>query len=204
MRSADAQPRLRSNPRASRVQLRFTHRCSSLTHSPPPAQATSQWTLDYPPFFALFQLLLSYPARSATIRGNKWRGRLFIIHARDGLGSTRASRLSASSRPLIRWFDPQMLRITADPYQSVMCVVYQRLTVIVSDALLFYAIMRFVRAPSAWTSEAMRTQRQITLVRNRRKPMQRRSASRWIRMSCSLRILFLSSLSSYSASAIRA
>lgn len=41
-----------------------------------------------------------------------------------------------------RYFDPQMLVITAEPYQSPRTVLYQRLTVIVSDIVLFYAIIQ--------------------------------------------------------------
>lgn len=37
-----------------------------------------------------------------------------------------------------------MLVISADPYQSSMTVLYQRLTVIVTDVLLFYAILQSV------------------------------------------------------------
>jgi alpha-1,3-glucosyltransferase len=73
-------------------------------------EATSQWTLDYPPFFALFEWILSVPAQ---------------------------------------WIDPNMLRISAEPYQSDATVLYQRLTVILSDLVLFYAIVRFVRARSS-------------------------------------------------------
>jgi alpha-1,3-glucosyltransferase len=83
----------------------------ALTHSLPMRQwyyeSTSQWTLDYPPLFALFEWALSFPARL---------------------------------------FDPQMLIVSADPYQSPMTVLYQRLTVIVSDLLLFYAILQSVTA----------------------------------------------------------
>ena len=41
-------------------------------------------------------------------------------------------------------FDPAMLVISADPYQSSMTVLYQRLTVIVTDVLLYYAILQSV------------------------------------------------------------
>ena len=63
-------------------------------------QKTSQWTLDYPPFFAYFELLLSYFAP---------------------------------------YFDSGMLQISAKPYTSPQTIFYQRLTVIVSDVVYFYA-----------------------------------------------------------------
>jgi hypothetical protein len=45
---------------------------------------------------------------------------------------------------MCRFFDPQMLVISAEPYQSPMTVLYQRVTVIVTDTLLFYAIVQSV------------------------------------------------------------
>lgn len=51
----------------------------------------------------------------------------------------------AVARPLVlSFFDPAMLVISADPYQSAMTVLYQRLTVIVTDVLLYYAILQSV------------------------------------------------------------
>ncbi|KAI1289832.1 putative dolichyl pyrophosphate Glc1Man9GlcNAc2 alpha-1,3-glucosyltransferase [Halotydeus destructor] len=63
-------------------------------------EATSQWTLDYPPFFAYFEWLLSS----------------FAGH-----------------------FDPKMLNITADAYESKNAIYFQRATVIVSDLVYLYA-----------------------------------------------------------------
>jgi hypothetical protein len=90
------------------------------------SQKTSEWTLDYPPFFALFELLLSYPARI---------------------------------------FDPQMLVISADPYQSRGTIFYQKLTVILTDMLLYYAISQFVQARGSWYESYTKSQRMLTLVR---------------------------------------
>jgi len=107
----------------------------ALTHSLPMREwyfeATSQWTLDYPPFFALFEWLLAQPARLV---------------------------------------DPLMLRISAEPYQSHATVLYQRGTVIVADLMLFYAIVRFVRAKSgsgmqgSWGPSFSEPRRQLLLV----------------------------------------
>ena len=73
----------------------------ALTHSLPLsrwyAEATSEWTLDYPPLFAWFERLLA-------------------------LGAP--------------YFDAAMLQISAVPYASPPTVAYQRLTVVVVDALL--------------------------------------------------------------------
>ncbi len=62
---------------------------------------TSEWTLDYPPFFAWFEYLLSQFAG---------------------------------------YFDPEMLRIRREPYASPNTILFQRLTVIVTDIILFAAI----------------------------------------------------------------
>lgn len=69
----------------------------------------------------------------------------------------------------LRWFDPMMLTISATPYQSTMTVVYQRLTVIITDIMLFYAINKFVQARSTLYKSYSESQRQITLVRTTKK-----------------------------------
>lgn len=63
-------------------------------------EATSIWTLDYPPFFAYFELFLSQFAS---------------------------------------YFDAGMLQISRDAYSSPNTVLFQRLTVILSDSIYFYA-----------------------------------------------------------------
>ena len=94
-------------------------------------QSTSEWTLDYPPFFALFEWVLSIPAQ---------------------------------------WFDPNMLTVTAAPYQSTLTVVYQRLTVIITDLLLFYAIRQFIRTKEERMYQSYASkQRQLTLVSSKAK-----------------------------------
>lgn len=69
--------------------------------------AVSQWTLDYPPFFAHFEWFL---ARAA------------------------------------QWVDRGMLRVEAVGYESEATVLFQRLTVIASDALLFAGVLAYVSA----------------------------------------------------------
>ncbi|KAI8049596.1 glycosyl transferase [Syncephalis plumigaleata] len=82
----------------------------AITHTLPVSQwyyeATSEWTLDYPPFFAWFEYLLSLPTT---------------------------------------WIDPRITVISALPYQSWSCVLYQRITVILTDGLLYYALHRFIK-----------------------------------------------------------
>jgi len=101
----------------------------AITHSLPMKQwyyeSTSEWTLDYPPFFALFELILSIPARL---------------------------------------FDRQMLVISMTPYRSPMTIVYQRLTVIIVDIVLYLAIMQFVRIRPTLYETCSEKQRQITLL----------------------------------------
>ena len=86
----------------------------ALTHSLPLsrwyAEATSEWTLDYPPLFAWFERLLS-------------------------LGAP--------------YFDAAMLQISAVPYASPPTVAYQRITVVVADALLLAGAWRLSRADAS-------------------------------------------------------
>lgn len=63
-------------------------------------EATSIWTLDYPPFFAYFELFLSQFAG---------------------------------------YFDTEMLKISKDAYSSSNTILFQRLTVILTDLVYYYA-----------------------------------------------------------------
>ncbi|KAI9595359.1 glucosyltransferase Alg8 [Syncephalis fuscata] len=92
----------------------------AITHTLPISkwyyEDTSEWTLDYPPFFAWFEYILSL---------------------------------------VTPWVDPRITTISAAPYQSWECVLYQRLTVIATDGLLCYALHRFVKEV-AWRTKQER------------------------------------------------
>lgn len=66
-------------------------------------EATSKWTLDYPPFFAYFEWLMAQVAALV---------------------------------------DPMITTISKDPYRQQSCVVFQRVTVIVTDLFFCYACLR--------------------------------------------------------------
>ena len=68
---------------------------------------TSEWTLDYPPFFAYFEYLLACIAV---------------------------------------YFDPRIVQISKEAYISVMTLLFQRVSVIMTDLLLVVAVWRYVHS----------------------------------------------------------
>ncbi|ORZ11140.1 glycosyltransferase family 57 protein [Absidia repens] len=75
-------------------------------------EATSEWTLDYPPFFAWFEKLLGIVGQ---------------------------------------WVDPGMVEVSALGYSSPATVVYQRLTVMVSELVLYSALQHYLKTSSTNT-----------------------------------------------------
>ncbi|KAJ2082151.1 glycosyl transferase [Coemansia sp. RSA 988] len=75
-------------------------------------ESRSLWTLDYPPFFAWFEWMLSHAARL---------------------------------------LDPRIVDLDNLDYAAASCVVFQRLTVIASELVLFLALCRAVRATGSST-----------------------------------------------------
>lgn len=92
----------------------------SLTHALPRQrwyhERTSEWTLDYPPFFAFFEYALSLVA--------------------------------------VRVLDPVMLLLSSAPVLAPPIMLFQRLSVVASDTVLFYAIYAYCLSwPSVTTTE---------------------------------------------------
>ncbi|XP_065884238.1 dolichyl pyrophosphate Glc1Man9GlcNAc2 alpha-1,3-glucosyltransferase-like isoform X2 [Dysidea avara] len=82
----------------------------AITHSLPLSQwyyeDTSEWTLDYPPLFAWFEKLLSFPAS--------------IV-------------------------DPHIVEVSNLRYSVFTCVLFQRISVIITDCILWIAVKHFLR-----------------------------------------------------------
>ncbi|KAI9023225.1 glycosyl transferase [Hyaloraphidium curvatum] len=83
-------------------------------------EATSQWTLDYPPFFAWFEWALAKIAEAVSAAGTRF------------------------GRPL----DASIFGISAEPLMSWDILLFQRLTVIATDVVYWTAVVRLFTNPS--------------------------------------------------------
>ncbi len=94
----------------------------AITHSLPInewyTEARSEWTLDYPPFFAWFEFGLSQVAST------------------------------------LGFFDEAMLNVDNLNYKSYLTVLFQRLTVIVTDLMLVFGIQKCFSALNAKSDNA--------------------------------------------------
>ena len=120
----------------------------AITHSLPTSEwyyeATSEWTLDYPPFFAWFERALAILAEKVdpmmlTVRRRR-RLRLRLLKSQLIVNPHGASSCVRCGRAAAAW----RVQISELPYRSVATVIFQRTTVLGGDALLFVALLFYL------------------------------------------------------------
>eukprot|EP00948_MAST-09A_sp_MAST-9A-sp1_P000901 g901.t1 len=95
---------------------------------------TSQWTLDYPPCFAYFEFVLAQIVNSHFIRK-------YLILPLDFPGE--------KNLPSLQFENYSITTLQSKPFDSVATVVYQRLSVIVTDLTLLFGVILFI---STWST----------------------------------------------------